>query len=450
MKQFFFILTTLIWVLPAHSATDYEIFLSPNAVTFEEGAGKTFQLKASLYESGPNYTKTTDVTESEDMVWSSSDPSVATVDNKGLVTIHTNGTATIQITTDKYPIHDSGNGQDKCHVTSLSMDGAAMPMLREDLVWVGKCHFGPYRIQVDGDTVVNGTTYKKVYRRLNSGEYPPVHDTQRMFNVTLSESTPVACIREANGRVYRLCEKMTYNADGYNSDWDDPGHPDYSERYHFILNATDTHYEVVMYDFNNPNIYNWNKKAYDLHSGENVTIAGDELRVFRNDDVTLGEYDGTDEWWDRYDVYNEAILMVEGLGILRGGKHGRDWLCPCREQYERAKRPEWHLGIDYVRNSKGVVLAYDDYLCADFDDEYNPVFAGDPYDFSGDRNFDIEDLNAMINIMIGKQEDDANKTADLTFDSAVDIEDLNLVINRMVSGVQPVKYSDLLKPSSEY
>ena len=32
----------------------------------------------------------------------------------------------------------------------------------------------------------------------------------------------------------------------------------------------------------------------------------------------------------------------------------------------------------------------------------------------------------------------------------VDIEDLNLVINRLLSGVKPVKYSDLLKPSSEY
>ena len=33
--------------------------------------------------------------------------------------------------------------------------------------------------------------------------------------------------------------------------------------------------------------------------------------------------------------------------------------------------------------------------------------------------------------------------------NVVDIEDLNLVINRMVSGVQPVKYSDLLKPMCE-
>ena len=42
-----------------------------------------------------------------------------------------------------------------------------------------------------------------------------------------------------------------------------------------------------------------------------------------------------------------------------------------------------------------------------------------------------------------RQDDDPNKTADLTLDNAVDIEDLNLVINRLVSGVKPVKYNDL-------
>ena len=443
MKRIYLMTTVMLWCSQAFSAY---LTISPRVVSCEDGAGKTYQLKAFLNQT---YI-VTDVTESEDVVWSTSDSTVATVDSKGLVTIHANGSATIHVTTDKYNLQDFGvNNRDNCLVTSLPVGGTAAPLLREDLVWVGNCQLGPYHIQVAGDTIAGGISYKKVYRRLNDiNAYPEMSDLPRIISATLSESTPVACLREDNGRVYRLCDK---GPDGfYRSDWDDPDNNAYGNLYTHLLNATDIRYEVVMYDFNLPNVYNWDTSHYGLQAGESIMIAGENLRVYKNDDVQPPGVDcSEDDWWNYYDDHKWTLLMVEGFGMLNGGWQGRDWLCPVRTVY-RSNHGISELGIFYVRDSKGNVLLYDDYWL-NSDEEGGLAFCGsDPYDFSGDGEFDIADVNAVINIMIGLRENDPEISADLSFDQMVDIEDLNLIINRMLSDVEPVKYSDLLKPSSEY
>ena len=82
-------------------------------------------------------------------------------------------------------------------------------------------------------------------------------------------------------------------------------------------------------------------------------------------------------------------------------------------------------------------------------DEGCARYLNDPYDFDDDNNFDIADVNAMINIMLDKREDFYDKSADITFDQKVDIEDMNLVINRLLSGVKPVKRTELLQSEAE-
>ncbi len=448
MKKFLSILLLLFCRTSSHA--QYYITVSPNVITCEYAEGNTFQLKAFLhYYNTPNSYNIT-----EQLVdWFTSDSTVASVDSNGLVTIHSDGKAEIRAAYDMDSVHHYENS---CQLTSLPVGGTAAPLLREDLVWVGDCWFGPYHIKVDGDTIVDEVAYKKVYRRLNDiGAYPESSELPLVMSVTLSESTPVAFLREGNGRVYRLCDKDY--GDFYGRDWDDPGYASaYDELYSLVLNSTDTHYEVVMYDFNQPNVVNQpnvNRRGYALHTDKKVLIDGDELRVYKEEDITPpGDDANKNDWWHYYNEHKRALLMVEGFGMLNGGWQGRDWLCPVRSELKSWDEHDYcKMGIFYVRDSKGVVLLYDDcYFWPDNRDEGGKThYDSDPYDFSGDGEFDIDDLNAVINIMIGLRENDPEISADLSFDQTVDIEDLNLVINRLLSGVKPVKYSDLLKPSSE-
>ncbi len=317
-----------------------------------------------------------------------------------------------------------------------------VPMLRDDLVWVGKCYWGPYHIQMDGDTIIEGITYKKFYRKLNNGGPYADFDMLRTLYIYLSDSTPVACMREADGKVYRMFERRDFY--GWHFYVDDYDILSQSITYIEKDTISDEHYEAVIYDFDNPDIYSWSRygRTYDIE--DSVMINGSMCRVFK-----MYNLPNPSEEDDYIEEYLDAYLMVEGFGALKGGLQGHDMLCPGRGE-SKSLQPS-RMGVHYVRDKKGIVLLYDDFWCADYYDKNNDSWEiiRDPYDFDGDRSFDIADVNRMINIMLKRQDDDPNKTADLTFDSAVDIEDLNLVINRLVSGVKPVKYSDLLKPKTE-
>ena len=118
MKQILPLLFSLLLSLPAYA--DYLLTLSTSDITCEDGVGRTYQLRAFL--NNLNASEKTEVTDSPDMTWTTSDSTVATVDRTGLVTIHADGEAIIGMTTDKYQLHN--NGVDAiCRVTSLPVGG---------------------------------------------------------------------------------------------------------------------------------------------------------------------------------------------------------------------------------------------------------------------------------------------------------------------------------------
>lgn len=57
-------------------------------------------------------------------------------------------------------------------------------------------------------------------------------------------------------------------------------------------------------------------------------------------------------------------------------------------------------------------------------------------DVNGDGNVDVSDINAIINIMLGKnQASDYVGIADVTGDNSIDVSDVNLIINIMLGKV---------------
>ena len=322
-----------------------------------------------------------------------------------------------------------------CWTGIYAQEHEYVPMLREDLVWVGTCRFGDYHINVEGDTVLDGVSYKKVYRKFNQEAIEIDSDnaiyTYLAYGIYINNSTPAACLREEGGKVYRYCDDDGYQFDfdaamSYNHEWIDS---------YNMANAADSHYEVLIYDLDNPNIYK--QLRFPLHAETDVYIEGTPRRVLMSHhEAEITTY--------------RPWLMIEGLGMLNGGDQGCDMLCPGRSENSKNRNLS-QLGIRYVRNDKGDVLYFDDLWIEGFDAEGNYIFlSGDPYDFDGDNNFDIADVNAMINAMLGLREDNIiGNSLDLTFDQKVDLEDLNLVINRLLSGVKPVKYSELLAPETE-
>ena len=55
---------------------------------------------------------------------------------------------------------------------------------------------------------------------------------------------------------------------------------------------------------------------------------------------------------------------------------------------------------------------------------------GVPGDSNGDGSVDISDVNAVINMMLGKVE--MNPNCDMNGDNTIDISDVNAVINKML------------------
>ena len=322
-----------------------------------------------------------------------------------------------------------------CWMGIYAQEHEYVPMLREDLVWVGFCQSTVmYCIKVNGDTVVNGIAYKKCYRYRQDAEYVQYTSTEtsryRGYPWFFTDPyVPASCMREENGKVYRLCDKNVEYVSSFmiaDENYTTPR-----------INETETHYEVLVYDFDQPNIYHFHEDETELHPSGEVMLDGQSRRVFTNS----GFYG-----------YGNRVL-IEGFGMLGQGYRGSDMLEPSR--YKEAVRPVFGSGdldIWYVRNSSGDVLYHWGNLRGAQDenlDEGCARYHNDPYDFDDDNNFDIADVNAMINIMLDKREDFYDKSADITFDQKVDIEDMNLVINRLLSGVKPVKRTELLQSEAE-
>ena len=214
--------------------------LSKQRFVCEYGDYSTFKLSARVWDVSEASDGVTD-----DVIWSSSNEDVVEVDATGTVTVHSSGTATITAT-----FIPNSHLTDQCFVNVLPIDGHAESLLREDLVWVG----GGYRIQIDGDTIVDGVSYKKVYRLLDNGAYDPNLVHRSIF---ASPYTPAACLRQAsNGRIYRLCDY-----DRLSTDWDSFNWVSFNVEYSAVVNSTETHYEVVMYDFGQPDVYEYSVRC---------------------------------------------------------------------------------------------------------------------------------------------------------------------------------------------
>lgn len=310
-------------------------------------------------------------------------------------------------------------------------------LLREDLVWVGTDGYGLYYLCVQGDSVVDGVTYKKIYRHgLYSFSYSTPIEPYTTLNPYCRRDRPVGCLREENGRVFRLCTRGGY----FSSDLDVYSLK-FTDNYPIVVNETATHYEVMIYDFNSPNVYNG---SYFTPCPD-VEIGGEKLRVYAEKDQSGFSFN----------------IMVEGYGMIarhQGKKSGGDLIAPFRRKGSARDGADIWFGVYYVRDLKGNVLLFDDHFHDRvvginpiyYEEDYDWIIPSDPYDINNDGTFDIGDINLLINVILGKQSSVTLHTlADLNFDQSVDIEDLNMYIHRMLSGVKAVTVSSLVTPEAE-
>ncbi|MBQ7689840.1 MAG: Ig-like domain-containing protein [Muribaculaceae bacterium] len=339
--------------------------------------------------------------------WSSSDLSVVTVSSDGMVTAVSGGQATITAASTVHP------GQTAtCTVVVLpdySNAEPVQPLLREDLTWVGCIGYSQtydfaYTITVEGDTVVDGVTYKKVYRR-KLGEEPYELQGHGIF---VSDSRPAACLREVNGVVYRMCENNSSSSQfSYNYDDVSGNHADYL---YPKINRTETHYEVILYNFHDPNMVY--KYAQHLEPASSLMVEG-ILRSCYVDD-------------------NAELQLIEGIGMMPRGEGFSDMLAPASLLLSRNVTKPWAL---FVLDAAGRVI-YDNYNFYNLNHSEYAFFCSyflgvDRFDFTGDGTVDIEDVSFAINSVLDPYNFDMK--ADINSDRSVDIMDVNAVINEVLS-----------------
>ena len=306
-----------------------------------------------------------------------------------------------------------------------------VPMLREDLVWVGFTdHVGEpnllFHIVAKGDTVIEGTIYKKMFR-VNHFPWPPAHLLHT--SALLSDSIPAALLREENGKVYRLFNSIEDPTNLYNGcyDWDGGDTTTPSDNYLAISNLTGTHYEAVIYDFDEPDVYARQKRPFERI--KDVTIEHTARRVYDNGAKTL----------------------IEGVGALffkdDTSCAGVDVLCPGRESDQRTG---FGCGMSYVANTKGEILLYEDRYVDGYCSEEEGIdieYAYHPYNLNHDGVFDIEDLNETINHVLNLPTTPFDKfrhTADVNFDGTIDIEDIGMMVNQLLYHSRTIRMSDVV------
>ncbi len=306
--------------------------------------------------------------------------------------------------------------------------GNEAPMLDESLTWhytafylggggweVPETH--RYIVRVIGDTIVEGVTYKKVYRLPDEGETEFQKQKggfmgAEKYMLVGGYIHPAACLREEDGKIFRLCEYLNYSPESlfigldYMQDYDSENR-NLTHEYPFVRTVGEMHesdyggllghYEVETYDFNNPNIY-----------ARHLDFAPIPSRLVN----------GVQRRW--YEEQRRAIRMVEGIGIFSNtswdailtfhdGLTG-DLIAPIRISNTL-------VNLDYVENNEGEVV-------------FRNSYAYDRFDLNSDGYIDVEDLNYLINCMVNREYGD--KRCDLTGDGLVDIEDVNAVINKLL------------------
>jgi hypothetical protein len=302
-------------------------------------------------------------------------------------------------------------------------------MLVEGQKWVCELGFvpryktGAYTIEIKGDTIVEGRTYKKVYR------YPENFSPGSMLDwFYLSNYHPAACLREEAGVVYRLCDKIKsdneYGDGDYCCDYDFISGWGYSPPSRFYLkqvNSTDSHYEVVLYDFNDIQGTYYNTV---LHQCTDIVIDGTSRRAM-----------------SRHNSFNEDWVIIEGLGSVTIGDG--DLISPVDHRYFRSSG--WVSTLLFVTAPDGRMIFnhnnpwYDPELNEELGlDEYPDYYSDycahnnlNRFDFNGDGITDVDEVNVAVNSILNDKAPEMR--ADMNVDHVVDIDDVNALINYILS-----------------
>ncbi len=278
-----------------------------------------------------------------------------------------------------------------CFITVQAQETDNQPLVREGVVWHYAYHHfiiesvGSYatvqRLQFKGDTIINGVDYKKCY----------FYDS----DVLNENDEPLCCAREENGKVMftafrhevtdTLCEQIPlYSVPGEH--YEDNG-------------------EKIVYDFSDMRSFVdsvnmlWPEADAQIQSTSAVIVNGLPAKCYN---ISVGgcypcsfiEGVGSDGMNTGY-LFAPFVMLSTGFG-------------------------PWPLGLVKLTDLDGNLL----YKGACFD----VLPSGDIND---DGLVDISDVNAVINVMLGKGGITPNP-ADINLDGVVDIADVNAIINAML------------------
>ncbi|MBO7609442.1 MAG: dockerin type I repeat-containing protein [Muribaculaceae bacterium] len=269
-----------------------------------------------------------------------------------------------------------------------------VPLLREGVKWVcvetksvtdyNHPEFYPdvytrfYTIELIGDTVVEGMTYKKCYR------YSDV-DWNETLTFPCSRTEPIALLREEGRVVY------AYNRDDY-----------------FYTSSGS------MTDFLYWSTYDWyydgekDMKLYEFDENGHFKLEG--YKPFLNQESEVYSY------IHPY-LGAEQGLFIEGVGF--DSDIFGDLLMP---YYERALFASnyRYLGLHHIEDADGNIIYYGK--------AYRSDNANGDIDGSG--MVDVEDVNAAINIILKlKTVGDYPGNGDMDGNGIIDVEDVNAIIN---------------------
>ncbi len=269
---------------------------------------------------------------------------------------------------------------------------AYIPLVREGVKWVyfeeyddspdnGYYSKGEYAMEVFGDSVVNGVTYKKVFDF-------PLHQT-----IDYNTAKPYALVREANKVVYILFDpEMNIDPIGYehllSMFGDIPMVKGFAEN------------EWVLYDFNNINrpFSNISNLTPEYTYSGTTEVGGETVKMYTGNGFISNN-------------------IIEGIGYVGfvGSCYG-NWVLTTADYYanfDMIGYPMSHSELSYLADAEGNVL-----------------YKGPAYtkmcDVNDDKKVDGSDLNLLINAVLT-----GNKryNYDANGDSAVDGADINEVIN---------------------
>ena len=262
-----------------------------------------------------------------------------------------------------------------------------MPLLREGVKWVNLetvySQEGEeyseydlfYVVEVKGDTVIDGITYKKCYR------YPRMTWDKPLIDCSTTE--PIAILREEAPKVYIRSSKDSYYGLGEERFWGD------------IFINIDYGEEAVLYDFSDQG------RFQPIGTAE---VAGQPCQTFKfKDEPGL------------------AGVFVEGVGYdssIDGDLLFPGYMGPYTTGVKYSS-----IGLHHVEDADGnIIYKGANYgKCARLDMDWN-------------SKLDVEDVNAVINLILKETSPSLyGRSADANGDGKVDVEDVNALINAILT-----------------